>query len=123
MKIKGRKIAIIALVVIAVALLYLYITNRSGGASGSEPGKGLTIVTPMPVSGYSVEDAATEDGFPEALPETLDEVDPTIGGDIDLPSGEDVITGAPALTEAPEEPAEVEEFSTYAPKNWRGNVL
>lgn len=121
MKIKGRKIAIIALVVIAVALLYLYITNRSG-ASASEPGKGLTIVTPMPVSGYSVEDAATEDGFPEALPETLDEVDPTIGGDIDLPSGEDVITGAPALTEAPEEPL-VEEFSTYAPKNWRGNVL
>jgi hypothetical protein len=106
-KIKGKKIAIIAIVVIVVALLYLYISNKKA----SQPGEGLTIVTAMPVSGYSVDDMV-EDGFPDALPDALPEV--TLSE-----LTEDVITEAP--TTVPE--AEVEEFSTYAPKNWRGHVL
>lgn len=116
MKIKGRKIAIIAIIVIAIALLYLYFTNKKN----SQPGSGLTIVTPMPVSGYSIEDIDGDGGFPDALPESLP--DPTLAV-ID----EDVITGAPTFdamtTPEPEPEAAVEEFSTYAPKNWRGNVL
>lgn len=115
MKIKGKKIAIIAIVVIAVALLYLWFTNKKN----SEPGKGLTIVTAMPVSGYSIEDIDGA-GFPDALPDTLP--DPTLA----VVKDTDVITGAPVTYPAipePEPEAAVEEFSTYAPKNWRGNVL
>jgi len=115
MMIKGRKIAIIAIIVIAVALLYLWFTNNKN----SEPGKGLTIgPVPMPVSGYSIEDI-DDDGFPDALPESLP--DPTLTAVKD-----DVITGAPTFADVAEpepEAATVEEFATYAPKNWRGNVL
>ena len=107
MKLKGKKIAIIAIIVIVIALIYLYMTNKKN----AEPGKGLTIVTPMPVSAYSIGDL--DDGFPEPLPDSLPEVNA-------VPAIEDdVITDAPSM--APE--AQVEEFSTYAPKNWRGNVL
>lgn len=108
MKLKGSKIAIIAIIVIVIALIYLYMTNKK---NADQPGKGLTIVTPMPVSGYSIGDL--DDGFPESLPDSLPDV-------TTVPAMEDdVITDAPSM--APE--AQVEEFSTYAPKNWRGNVL
>jgi hypothetical protein len=124
MKIKGSKIAMIAIVVIVLALGYLYLSNKGK----SEPGRGKVIVTPMPVTGYSIEDAAMDNGFPEALPESLEnpEIDAALNN-MDMRPGDDVIGSLnqtlPVEDTTSPAPITTEEFATYAPKNWRGNVL
>jgi hypothetical protein len=111
---KSHKIALFALVVIAIALFYMWWTKNDA----SKPGDGLTIVTPMPVSGYSVEDINAGE---------IDSVEPvSVSGVISSslePSLEpiDVVTATtmPALdtTETSEE------FDSYASAKWKGNIL
>jgi len=106
---KSHKIALFALVVIAIALIYMWWTKKASNS----PGDGLTIVTPMPVSGYSVEDINAGE---------IDSVEPVISSSLE-PSLEpiDVVTATtmPALdmTEASEE------FDSYASSKWKGNIL
>lgn len=103
---KSHKIALFALVVIAIALIYMWWTKKE-----SMPGDGLTIVTPMPVSGYSVEDINAGE---------IDSVEPVISSSIE-PSLEpiDVVTA----TTKEEYTKEFEEFDSYASSKWKGNIL
>ena len=110
---KSHKIALFALVVIAIALFYMWWTKNA-----SKPGDGLTLVAPMPVSGYSVEDINAG----EIVSVGPVSVSGVISSSLD-PSLEpiDVVTATtmPALdmTEASEE------FDSYASSKWKGNIL
>ena len=105
---RTHKIAVFAIMVIAIALIYMWWTKKA-----SKPADGLTIVTPMPVSGYSVEDIGAGE---------IGSVEPVISSSVE-PSVEpiDVVTATtmPAVdvTEASEE------FDSYASAKWKGNIL
>lgn len=121
MKIKASRIALIAAVVIVVALLFMWWGNKSK----NQPGEGLTIVTPMPVSGYSIEDTP-DDGIPTGLP---DEIAPLGGSDqlalsaTEIPTLEPIDVISEETTTAAPESDDVEEFTNFASRNWRGEIL
>lgn len=61
-----QKITLIQITVAVVVVLGLiwWMTKKS-----RKPGEGITIVTPMPMSGYSIDDDGyDEDGIPSVLP-------------------------------------------------------
>lgn len=122
MKMKTNQMIIIAVVAILLSVAFMYLTRGNGSGAG----KGKTIVTEMPQSGYSIDN----DGFdnarlPEALPETL-----PAPPEVDVPEPEMMgmdseTTQAPswgATTPGPvaEQP---EEFTQYAPRRFRGDIL
>ena len=107
---------IIAAVVVLLSVAYMYMTGGIGGKKG----KGTTIVTEMPQSGYSIDNDGFDNiGLPEALPETLPPPP-----EVDVPEPEMMgmgVTMAPQTTmTAASEP---EEFTQYAPRRFRGDIL
>lgn len=120
---KSNQMIIIAVVVILLSVAFMYL---SGG--GSKPGSGKTIVTEMPQMGYSIDnDGFDSSGLPEALPETLPpppEVDvpqPEMMGMIETPA----TTMAPSWGPTTPGPVteDVEEFTQYAPRRFKGDIL
>lgn len=121
---KSNQMIIIAVVVILLSVAFMYL---SGG--GSKPGSGKTIVTEMPQTGYSIDnDGFDNAGLPEALPETLPPPP-----EVDVPQPEMLgMTDIPATTMAPSWGAsttsgpvteDVEEFTQYAPRRFKGDIL
>ena len=123
---KYNKIVIGSVVVIALALAYMWWSNSRKG-----PADGVTIVTPMPVAGYSIaNDGMDAQGIAQGLPETLSPLEPALAIDAaQIPTSEpDVISAistaaAVPMTEAASTAAAVEGFRSYAPKNWNGRIL
>jgi hypothetical protein len=128
---KTSKVLTIVGVIVVVALAIMWFRNSSGGGDAAGP----TIVTPMPLSDYSLLDTVTgSNGFPDPLPETLPPIPPPI-------EETDIITGAPetampATTSIPAMtpattmipgmdtlPAVQEGYMGFAPKNFRGDIL
>ena len=122
---KMSKTLVIIAVVVIVTLLALWWRSRSTKAD--------VLVTPMPLSGYSLEESLTgSDGFPAALPESL----PPIPS-VPMTNNAEVITMDPtmpamgATTTMPatlpavqqESAPAAEGFMAYAPKNFRGDIL
>lgn len=106
---------IIAAVVVLLSVAYMYM---SGG--GSKKGKGTTIVTEMPQFGYSIDNDGFDDmGIPEALPESLPPVP-----EVDVPEPE-MMGMDPTMPPEPTMAAmdEPEEFTQYAPRRFRGDIL
>lgn len=124
MKIKMNQMLIIAAVVALLSVAYMYMT-RSG-----KNGKGMTIVTPMPQSGYSIEnDGMDSAGIPQGLPDTLPPVpevdapapemlgmETTMAPATMMPSSWDATTPGPVADD-------VEEFTQYAPRRFKGDIL
>jgi hypothetical protein len=120
MKVKTNQIIIIAVVAVILSVAYMYMTRN-----GSKPGKGKTIVTEMPQSGYSIDnDGYDNSGLPEALPETLP---PPPEVDVPEPEmmGMDTPTMAPSWGATTPGPVvdQPEEFTQYAPRRFRGDIL
>jgi len=127
---KYNKIVIGSIAVIAIALIYMWWSSWS-----KKPGSDVTIVTPMPVSGYSItDDGFDASGIAEGLPETLGPMEPALSVQAtEIPTNEpDVISaistaaavpmmGLESTTAAPN--AAVETYTSYAPKNWNGRIL
>jgi len=112
---KVTKIALIALIIIAITLTFMWWNSKN------KPGEGVTIVTAMPVSGYSVEDA--NNGMPDDLEEPLvTTLPPSLAPGAENVSVEpvDVISSAAPVTNSAAEP---EEFETFASSKWRGSIL
>lgn len=105
---KSHKIALFALVVIAIALIYMWWTKKA-----SKPGDGLTIVTPMPVVGYSVEDINAGE---------IDTVEPVISSSVE-PSLEPIDVVSATTLPAVDVTEASEEFDSYASAKWKGNIL
>lgn len=110
---KVTKIALIAIILISIALAIMWWNNKT------KPAEGLTIVTPMPVSGYSVEDA--NNGLPDSLEEPLVSVSPTTDTASLQPI--DVISSAAPLQTSAAPSVETEEFESFASSKWRGTIL
>ena len=125
---KFNKIALAAVLVIVLALVYMWWSSKSKG-----PADGVTIVTPMPVAGYSVSnDGFTNNGIAEGLPETLSPVEPALAVQAtEIPTLKpDIIssisTAAAVPTTDPSFPmmsSTAEGYASYAPAKWRGNIL
>lgn len=111
---KVTKIALIAIILISIALAIMWWNNKT--KTGAE---GLTIVTPMPVSGYSVEDV--NNGLPDSLEEPLVSVSPTTDTASLQPI--DVISSAAPLQTSAAPSVETEEFESFASSKWRGTIL
>jgi len=115
---KSGKIAIVAIVLIAIALFIMWWNSRDGAVA-----EGVTIVTPLPVSGYSVEDI--NNGMPSDLEEELT-LAPVVGElsaePIDVISATDT-TAAPMPVDATTTSAAIEEFESFASNKWRGSIL
>jgi hypothetical protein len=109
---KGGKIALVAIVVIILALVYMWWSNKD-----SQPAEGVTIVTPMPQSGYSIEDV--NNGIPVGMPDSLETTATPLQTDIPTLEPIDVIS----TTTAAAKKADVEEFDTFASNEWRGSIL
>jgi len=107
--VKTSRIIVWSLAIIAVACLYMWWQSNAKKA----PGEGLTIVTPMPVSDYSIDDM--NQGLPQALPETLQPVN--------AEGQPDVITQAAMIDDTMPTEGDIEEFANFASKNWRGQIL
>jgi len=119
MKMKMNKIVIASLVVIAVAIGYMWWSSQS-----KKPAEDVTIVTPMPVAGYSIaDDGFDASGLPEGLPETLSPVEPALAVQAtEIPTTQpDVISAISTAAAVPE--TTMEGYASYAPKNWRGQIL
>jgi hypothetical protein len=112
---KVTKIALIAMVIIALALAFMWWNSKNKSAEG------VTIVTPMPVSGYSVEDI--NNGMPDDLEEPLATDLPAslapVAEDVSVQPVDVISSAAPATNSA----AEPEEFETFASSKWRGSIL
>lgn len=125
MKVKTNQIIIVAVVAIVLSVAYMYLTRN-----GSKPGKGKTIVTDMPQSGYSIDnDGYDSAGLPESLPETLPpppEVDVPepemmgMGMGVETPTTQAPGWGATTPGPVADKP---EEFTQYAPRRFRGDIL
>lgn len=117
---KTGKIAVAAIVLIAIALFIMWWNSRDGAVA-----EGVTIVTPMPVSGYSVEDI--NNGMPNDLEEELTPTLAPVVGElsaepIDVISATDT-TAAPMPVDATTTSAAIEEFESFASNKWRGSIL
>ena len=118
---KMNKIVVVSLIVIAVALLYMWWSSQS-----KKPADGVTIVTPMPVAGYSIaDDGFDASGIAEGLPETLSPVEPALAVQAtEIPTLQpDVISAISTAAAVPETTMAAEGYASYAPKNWRGQIL
>ena len=116
-----NKIVIGSVIVIAVALVYMWWSSQS-----KKPAEDVTIVTPMPVAGYSIaDDGFDADGIAEGLPETLSPVEPALAVQAtEIPTTQpDVISAMSTAAAVPETVGEMEGYASYAPKNWRGQIL
>jgi hypothetical protein len=110
----------IIIVVAVVILLSVALMSMSGGGSGSKKGKGKTIVTEMPQSGYSLDnDGFDNSGFPQSYPVTL-----APPPEVDIPEPE-MMGMDPTMPPEPTMAAmdEPEEFTQYAPRRFRGDIL
>ena len=117
---KSGKIAFVAIVLIAIALFIMWWNSRDGAVA-----EGVTIVTPMPVSGYSVEDI--NNGMPNDLEEELTPTLAPVVGElsaepVDVISATDT-TAAPMPVDATTTSAAIEEFESFASNKWRGSIL
>ena len=110
-KMNTGKIAMYSIALILLACIIMWWTSNNG--TKSAPGDGMLIVTPMPAIDYSVEDM--NNGLPEALPETLMPVT--------MESEPDVITQSPMIDDSMPQESDIEEFSNFASRQWRGNIL
>lgn len=119
---KYNKIVIGSIVLIVIALIYMWWSSTRKG-----PADGVTIVTPMPVSGYSINDDGFDSrGIAQGLPETLSPLEPSLAVDAtQIPTSEpDVISAMSTAAAVPTtKAAAVETYRSYAPKNWNGRIL
>jgi len=110
MKLKSNQMIIIAAVVVLLSVAWVYITR--GGKAGS----GKTIITDMPQAGYSIDnDGFDSRGIPESLPDTLPPPP-----EVDVPEPE--MMGMMEPTTMPSR-SESEEFTQYAPRRFKGDIL
>jgi hypothetical protein len=129
MKMNTSHMIIIAAVVVLLSVAYMYMNG------GSKKGKGTTIVTEMPQSGYSLENNGfNARGLPEPLPESLPPVpevdvrEPEMMGMNGMSDprggsrGADPRGGSMTMTPATLV-SENEEFTQYAPRRFRGDIL
>jgi hypothetical protein len=131
MKMNTSHMIIIAAVVVLLSVAYMYMNG------GSKKGKGTTIVTEMPQSGYSLEnDGFNRRGLPESLPEPLPESLPPVPEvDVREPEMMGMSDMGPRGASRGDDPrgsmtmapstlvAENEEFTQYAPRRFRGDIL
>jgi hypothetical protein len=137
MKMNTSHMIIIAAVVVLLSVAYMYMNG------GSKKGKGTTIVTTMPQSGYSLDnDGFNTRGLPEPLPESLPPVpevnvrepemmgmaprggDPRGGNPMGgAARGGDPRGGAMSTMSPGTLISETEEFTQYAPRRFRGDIL
>lgn len=120
---KSNNILIIVAVVVILCVAFMYMT-RGGGASKSSKG---VIETQMPQMGYSLDNDGYDDlGMPQSLPETLpappvlDTPEPEMMGTATEPKmswGMGMETTPGPVTE------DTEEFTQYAPRRFRGDIL
>ncbi len=115
---KVTKIALIAIVLIAIALGIMWWNNRQRNVA-----ENLTIVTPMPVSGYSIEDI--NNGMPSDLEEelvtTLAPGNEVSTEPIDVISATNTTASPMSVPAAPT--SDIEEFESFASNKWRGTIL
>jgi hypothetical protein len=126
MKMNTSQIIIIAAVVVLLSVAYMYMTGGVGGKNGA----GKTIVTEMPQVGYSIDnDGYADDGLPEALPETLppppevDVPEPEMLGMADDPATAAATWGSSMTTTPGPVVQDTEEFTQYAPRRFKGDIL
>ena len=125
---KFNKIALAAIAVIVLAVVYMWWSSKNKG-----PAADVTIVTPMPVSGYSIaNDGFANNGIAEGLPETLSPVEPALAVQAtEIPTMKpDVISAISTAAAMPSTDPSFpivdsvkEGYASYAPAKWRGNIL
>lgn len=110
MKLKSNQMIIIAAVVVLLSVAWVYMTRGKNGS-------GKTIVTDMPQVGYSIDnDGLDSRGIPESLPDTLPPPP-----EVDVPEPE--MMGMMEPTTMAAKASEPEEFTQYAPRRFKGDIL
>ena len=134
---KSNQMLIAAVVFILLSVACMYMTRGGGGGgSGGGNGKGVTIVTEMPQWGYSLDnDGFADDGIPMGLPETLGTDAPMESLPDTLPPLPEIDVPEPGLMGIMGGPTTVEpttmgpiadgaeEFTQYAPRRFKGDIL
>ena len=127
MNARTKKILMFAVAAIVIAVAYMsWSSSTRGMATTVKP----VIVTPMPVSGYSIEnDGQYKTGVAHGISDTLTPVEPAISVEATtVPTVQpDVIsslsTAAAVPTTAVPVVSAVEGYAGYASSKWNGHIL
>ena len=126
MNARTKKILMFAVAAIVIAVGYMMWSSGRGGMTTVKP----VIVTPMPVSGYSIDnDGQYKTGVAHGIPDTLTPVEPAISVEATtVPTVQpDVIsslsTAAAVPTTAVPVVSAVEGYAGYASSKWNGHIL